>query len=146
MPSFAAPSALTAPETASDLLHREIANPDTQWSLGTFGAIAEFSRDRDEQVSFRQSDTGVSAVTARGGIAIGPDLRNRPFASIARTGWNQRIALCLPDDCCTMTRRTVLTELGADGEALRSEDRESVLFDLGLGALQAPASGSRCGS
>ena len=35
---------------AIDLLQREIANPDTQWSLGTFGAIAEFSRDRDEPV------------------------------------------------------------------------------------------------
>jgi len=32
------------PAATSDLLCREIANPDTQWSLGTFGAIAEFSR------------------------------------------------------------------------------------------------------
>jgi hypothetical protein len=31
----------------------------------------------------------------------------------------------------------VLTELEADHEALRAEDRESVLFDLGLSALQA---------
>ena len=30
------------------LLRREIADPGTQWSLGTFGAIAEFSRDEDE--------------------------------------------------------------------------------------------------
>ena len=30
---------------AIDLVQREISNPDTQWSLGTFGAIAEFSRD-----------------------------------------------------------------------------------------------------
>jgi hypothetical protein len=29
---------------AIDLLQREIANPETQWSLGTFGAIAEFSQ------------------------------------------------------------------------------------------------------
>jgi hypothetical protein len=35
---------------AIDLLQREISNPDTQWSLGTFGAIAEFSRDHDEPV------------------------------------------------------------------------------------------------
>ena len=41
---------------AIDLLRREIANPDTQWSLGTFGAIAEFSRDRDEPVRLVQSD------------------------------------------------------------------------------------------
>jgi hypothetical protein len=41
---------------AADLLHREIANPDTQWSLGTFGAIAEFARDRDEPVRLTRSD------------------------------------------------------------------------------------------
>jgi hypothetical protein len=128
-----------APTAAIELLQREIANPDTQWSLGTFGAIAEFSRDPDEPVALRQSETGVSAITARGGIAIRADLRNRPFASesVTRSGWTQRIALCLPEEDCAMNRRTELTELGADGESLRSEDRESVLFDLGLGALQA---------
>ena len=36
-----------------------------------------------------------------------------------------------------MNRRGVLTELGADEEALRAEDRNAILFDLGLGALQA---------
>jgi hypothetical protein len=138
MPTPIPPEAPAA-TAAIDLLQREIADPDTQWSLGTFGAIAEFSRDRDEPVALRQSDTGVSAVTARGGIAIRADLRNRPFASesVTKSGWNQRIALCLPEEDCAMNRRTVLTELGADGESLRSEDRESVLFDLGLGALQA---------
>jgi hypothetical protein len=92
-----------------------------------------------EPVALRQSDTDVSAVTARGGIAIRAEIRNRPFASesVTKSGWSQRIALCLPEDCCAMNRRTLLSELGADGEALRSEDRESVLFDLGLGALQA---------
>jgi hypothetical protein len=36
-----------------------------------------------------------------------------------------------------MNRRAVLTELDADHEALKPEHRGSVLFDLGLGALQA---------
>ena len=124
---------------AIDLLRREIANPDTQWSLGTFGAIAEFSRDRDEPVSLVQSDDTVSAVTPRGGIAIRSHPASRPFASegITRTGWNQRVALCLPEDDCAMNRRTALTEIGPDHQAPREEDRESILFDLGLGALQA---------
>jgi len=130
---------MTAPSAAIDLLHREISNPDTQWSLGTFGAIAEFSRDRDEPVRVIQSAEEISAVTARGGIAIRPHPDSRPFASegITRTGWNQRIALCLPADDCAMNQRIALTELGADREALRPEDREGVLFDLGLAALQA---------
>jgi hypothetical protein len=36
-----------------------------------------------------------------------------------------------------MNRRAALTELNADHEALKPEHRGSVLFDLGLGALQA---------
>ena len=139
MPSTATSAAMTAAAATDDLLHREIANPDTQWSIGTFGAIAEFSRDRDEPVVLTRSPEAVSAVTARGGIALRHHAGSRPFAteSITKTGWNQRIALCLPEDDCAMNRRTVLTELDADREALRAEDRGSILFDLGLGALQA---------
>ena len=83
---------------AIDLLQQEISNPDTQWSLGTFGAIAEFSRDHGEPVRLVQSAEAVSAVTARGGIALRSHAAIRPFASegITKTGWNQRIALCLP--------------------------------------------------
>lgn len=130
---------MPAPSVAIELLQREIANPDTQWSLGTFGAIAEFSRDPDEPVRLTQTADTVAAVTSRGAIALKPLAGSRPFASesITRTGWNQRISLCLPADACTMNRRTVLTELGADREAPREEDRGSILFDLGLGALQA---------
>jgi hypothetical protein len=35
---------------AIDLLQREYPIPIRKWSLGTFGAIAEFSRDHDDQV------------------------------------------------------------------------------------------------
>jgi hypothetical protein len=124
---------------AIDLLQREISNPDTQWSLGTFGAIAEFSRDHDEPVRLAQSAEAVSAVTPRGGIALKPHAAIRPFASegITKTGWNQRIALCLPAHDCAMNQRAALTEIGLDHHAPREEDREAILFDLGLGALQA---------
>jgi len=125
--------------TAIDLLQREISNPDTQWSLGSFGAIAEFSRDHGEPVRLVQSAEAVSAVTPRGGIALKPHASIRPFASegITKTGWNQRIALCLPRDDCAMNQRVALTEIGPDRQAPREEDREDILFDLGLGALQA---------
>jgi hypothetical protein len=124
---------------AIDLLHEQIADADTQWSLGTFGGIAEFSRDRDEQVNLTQTATSAVAVTARGGIAIELSDNCRPFAfeCITKTGWSQRVAFCLPASDCAMNRRAVLTELDADRSALRPQDRESVLFDLGLGALQA---------
>jgi hypothetical protein len=125
--------------TAIDLLHAQIADADTQWSLGTFGGIAEFSRDRDEKVSLTRSETGAAAVTARGGIAIELPDDCRPFAfeCITRSSWSQRVALCLPTGGCAMNRRTVLTELDVDREAVQPQHRGSTLFDLGLGALQA---------
>ena len=130
---------MSKPSATIDLLHQQIADADTQWSLGTFGGIAEFSRDPDEKVTLTRSATGGAAVTARGGIAIDASDGCRPFAfeSITKTGWSQRVALCLPVNACAMGRRTVLTELEADHEAFKPEHRESILFDLGLGALQA---------
>jgi hypothetical protein len=124
---------------AIDLLHAQIADADTQWSLGTFGGIAEFSRDRDEKVGLTQSACGAAAITSRGGIAIDLPAGCRPFAfeCITRSSWSQRAALCLPADRCAMNRRALLTELDADHEALKPEHRGSVLFDLGLGSLQA---------
>jgi len=121
------------------LLRRAIADPDTQWSLGTFGAIAEFSRDEDEPAQLSMAAGSLSVITERGGMALRLDPAMRPFASesITRADWNQRVALCLPEDACAMNRRGVLTELGADTQALRGEDRNAILFDLGLGALQA---------
>jgi hypothetical protein len=130
---------MTTPSAAIDLLHTQIADSDTQWSLGTFGGIAEFSRDRDEKVRLTQSVNGAAAITARGGIAIELSGDCRPFAfeCITRSSWSQRVALCLPVGNCAMNRRTVLTELDVDREALQPEHRGSTLFDLGLGALQA---------
>ena len=81
----------------TDLLQAAIADPETQWSLGTFGAIAEFSRDPDEPVVLRQAEDAMSAVTARGGIAIQPSPappRHR-LGGHYEVGLESKIALCL---------------------------------------------------
>jgi hypothetical protein len=121
------------------LLTEHILNAGTQWSLGTFGAIAEFSRDPDEPVKLTTSEEEIAAVTKRGGVAIRMVEGLRPFASesITRLNWNHRVALCLTKSACAMSQRAVLTELGPDTGALRAEDRGNILFDLGLDALQA---------
>ena len=116
----------------------QLADHDTTWSLGTFGAIAEFTRDPDEPVALRRGDAVLAAVTARGAIRIEAGAAVRLFASesTTRESWNQRVAVCLPEGRCAMNRRTVLIPLGPDIDALRQQDRDSPLFDLGLGALQ----------
>jgi hypothetical protein len=121
------------------LLSEQILDPGTHWSLGTFGGIAEFSRDPDEAVKLTTSGGHVVAVTERGAVAIEAHKKLRPFASesITKQNWSHRVALCLPEDVCAMNRRRLLTELGADSGALREQDRDGVLFDVGLDALQA---------
>jgi hypothetical protein len=121
-----------------DFLAEQLADPETAWSLGTFGAVAEFSRDADEAVTLNSDPATISAVTERGGVRIEANPGLRPIASESLTteSWAHRVALCLTREACAMNRRNVLTEIGADREALRAEDQAAVLFDLGLGALQ----------
>jgi hypothetical protein len=131
---------LEAPELL-DFIAGQIEDIDAQWSLGTFGAIAEFSRDPDEKVQISRTETSISAVTARGGIRLDarPDVRLVAFETITTQAWSQRVALCLAERSAAMGRRATLTELGPDKQALRAQDRGAILFDLGLEALQVDA-------
>lgn len=124
-----------------DLISGQIADPEAQWSLGTFGAIAEFSRDAGEPAALATSETSASAVTPRGGIRIDAREGLRPFAfeTVTTQAWSQRIVFCLPEQLAAMSRRKVLTEIGPDAQALLEEDRGAIVFDLGLDALQVDA-------
>jgi hypothetical protein len=119
----------------------QIGDSETGWSIGTFGAIAEFTRDPDEAATIERGIDGFSVVTARGGLRITGHEGLRAIASESLTAqsWNQRVALCLPQDVCCMGRRSVLSEIGPDRDALRPEDRSAILFDLGLAALHIDA-------
>jgi hypothetical protein len=123
----------------AEFLTEHLADSEVAWSLGTFGALAEFMRDADEPVVLDRGDGSVSAVTARGGLRIVRHPELRPIASESPTteSWSHRVALCLPEAACAMSGRSELTEVGLDRETLREEDRAGVLFDLGLGALNA---------
>jgi hypothetical protein len=48
--------------------------------------------------------------------------------------WRQALALCLPDGEVSMHGRSAVTALGPDRAAIRAEDRETPLFDLGIGS------------
>jgi hypothetical protein len=132
MPRNAEPTAFLA---------AQLEDCDTHWSLGSFGALAEFCRDAGEPVAFAHNGRAISAVTARGGIRIEPraDLRLAASESATRESWSHRVSLCLPVESCAMSRRAQLTELGLDEQALREGDRATTLFDLGLDLLQVDA-------
>jgi Family of unknown function (DUF6925) len=119
----------------------QLKDPDTAWSIGTFGAIAEFMRDPDEPVTLHRNDTARLAVTARGGVLVSAQSSAWLIASESPTAqsWSHRVALCLPRQLCGMNSRRELTEIGPDTNALRSKDQAGILFDLGFGLLQVDA-------
>ena len=117
----------------ADLISLHLRDPQTSWAIGTFGAIAEFHRDADEPVALSTD----GAVTARGGIRLQRNGTVRPIAwerPAAGDGWVHGIALCLSTASGAMNGRSTITELGPDSGALKEEDRDAVLFDLGIGA------------
>lgn len=122
------------------LLREKLADPDTAWSLGSFGALAEFMRDPDEHVT-ELTDGRLGAYTSRGAVALAfmPGLKPVAYETAINAGWNHAVALCLPEESCAMSRRGVVTELGPDKDAARQEDREGVLFDLGLDLVAVDA-------
>ena len=55
-----------------DLLAEQIANADTAWSIGTFGAIAEFMREPNEPIKISR---GLNALWNKGGLQYAPPIR-----------------------------------------------------------------------
>ena len=129
---------MSAAANKFEFLAAQMADHEANWSLGTFGAIAEFMRDADEPVALSRNDAA-----CRGG-----DRARRHSDRGARGRATVRVrvhdARELEPSCfavpaagdCAMNGRTVLTALGPDEQALRDQDRQATLFDLGLGALQ----------
>jgi hypothetical protein len=108
--------------------------------LRRFGAIAEFHRDPDEPAAIAEQPV-LSVATSRGAIRLStPDeLRPVAYETISKCidSWGHGLALCLPRERARMNGRGVITELGPDREAVRADDRDALLFDLGLGGGSA---------
>jgi len=101
-----------------EFLAAQMADHEANWSLGTFGAIAEFMRGPDEPFALSRSGAAVAAVTARGGIRIEAREDMRLFASesTTRESWSHRVSLCLPtrhhlDTPCREATRPLLCGL-----------------------------------
>lgn len=113
-----------------EVLSGQLASPTTSWSIGEFGALGEFHH------LGASSLTDLTLDAPHGSLAID----HQPCTAIAyetisrRPGqWLHGMALCLPAEKARMNRRRVITAVGLDTDAVRSEDRSAWLFDLGLG-------------
>ena len=108
--------------------------------MGSYGAVAEFFQKTGEAIDSVNS-TELSCITPRGGIRVElrEDIGICAYKKSSNNNDNtqQHIALCLPADASRMSGAEVLTERGADTSALNDEDRDAVLFDLGVSAMGA---------
>jgi hypothetical protein len=133
-----------APPTQRDgadalaVLRRHLHDPRSSFSIGSFGALAEFHRRVDEPLTVDAAD-GLTVATDRGAIRIEPDADAVPLAyeTLGRRAgsWQHGVVFCLPRQRAAGPAREVLTEIGPDRDAIRPPDRSAVLFDMGLGAV-----------
>lgn len=105
-------------EDPAAIVRRYLADPLTGWSVGTYGAIAEFQYDADEPGL--QVDLESMAVrTRRGALAIVSLDGVRPFALVGDGGRLREIAFCSGEPGA---RRATVTEL------------DPLTFDVGIAA------------
>jgi predicted Fe-S protein YdhL (DUF1289 family) len=104
------------------------------WVFGVPGALAEFSIAAGEAADIAANDIAISASTSRGAIRINLLDGVRALALEPGEGEGQAgaILLTLIRGRLAMPRHGALAPLGPDREAIRPEDREQRLYDLGI--------------
>jgi len=123
--------------TIAKILRQYLDDPETEWSLGTFGAIAEFHRDADEAAAIEKRKQSISLITARAAISVvdHPQTTLLPYETLSKipTAWGQGVMVCLPVAAAAFSKRSGVTDLGIDVAALLPTKSSARLFDLGLG-------------
>lgn len=123
------------------LLQRHLGDWRSGWSMGSFGAIAEFHQAADEQPVIDEP-LDLTRATRRGAIRLerrrlaGATAVAYETLSPKRHRWSHAVALCLPEARARRSGHKVLTEIGPDDDAIRGIDRTGILFDMGLGLPQ----------
>ncbi|MEM9799188.1 MAG: hypothetical protein AAGA20_02615 [Planctomycetota bacterium] len=118
-----------------NLIESRLADAETSWSVGCFGAIAEFHWTRDEDC---RAIEPMGRETSRGSITIDPDALGSDARGLAwesagghGKGWTQGFSLHIPSGEARMGARDTLTRIG--------DDAEGALYDIGIGATDVDA-------
>jgi hypothetical protein len=110
----------------------------SSFSIGSFGAIAEFHRTSNEPIIINRANQLIM-MTKRGAIQIKIPENVYPVAyealSKSQQRWQQGVAFCLPKTEARMNQRNGLTELGIDKDAMDNADLDAILFDMGIDAF-----------
>ena len=112
---------------AHALIANHLSRPESSWSIGVRGAIAEFIRSQNEEVGASDLEQ-LKVQTPRGVIKITPTFEAQPIRY--QDSWQ----FCLPHVQAEFAScRQVVTELGADTASVAGDFTRHILFDLGLG-------------
>jgi len=126
-----------------ETLGKAAKNTDTSWSIGTFGAIAEFFHCPQVPTRFLQETNHLSAENELGKLSIEhhSDLRLVPYEGLSTlsSAWTQGVLICLPQSAATLNQRHGIQEIEPDSIAREATDRNQALFDLGLGVAHLDA-------
>ena len=123
-------------EKVFKILNSQLQDPNTSWSIGAFGVVAEFHRDAEEKVDIFSSADRIQMVTKRGAIQINQhsEICLIPYELLSRTpgAWSHGVLVCLPTHTARLISSKGVTDLGSDKNALMPSE-EARLFDLGFG-------------
>ena len=122
------------PRSLLELVSRLADDYGNGWSIGSFGAIGEFTRGEQEPAAIDASAERFEVITARGGMRLAPSAPLRAIAydtlSADGEGWSHALALCTR----AAESHGRIIALGPDLAALQPQDRRAQLFDLGVAA------------
>ncbi len=121
-----------------DFVARTLREASGTWALGVVGAVGEFTSDPSEPLELRLRDDRIEALTPRAALRLDVAAKVRAFAfEDDRSAARPKIILALHKAFVKAAPETALARLGPDAAAIRKEDREALLYDLGLGRRAA---------
>ena len=106
--------------------------PNSGWSIGVYGAAAEFATRNATIPEIEIGDGGLILRTSGGSLRLRPPPGTRMFELVDAAGRIQRRVLALHRSQLRAVPAGGVTELGADEKAIGPAHRTERLFDLGV--------------
>ena len=106
--------------------------PNIDWSIGVYGAVAEFVTRNATIPEIEIGDDRLILRTSGGSLRLRPPPGTRMFELVDAVGKVQRRVLALHHSRLRAVPASGVTELGADAEAIGPAHKTERLFDLGV--------------
>jgi hypothetical protein len=117
------------PQPSFDILEQYLNDRSTSWSIGTFGAMAEFFHASTEPLRISKINTALTAKTSLGSIQFTytKSMQLIPYEGLSKLegAWTQGVLVCIPITEAQMANRSVISEI-------KTKNKRSFIFDLGL--------------